>query len=225
MKHRISACDLVAESGGSYAAALGINLDELQTDEIYKWFLAAVLYGARISETLATRTWQEFAHHNVLSPQRMLDTGWEGLVKILDAGGYVRYDYKTATKLIEVNRSLLAEYAGSLNALHAAAADSADLEQRIMLLGKGIGPATTDIFLRELRHRWEKAAPLLSPLAFLAAQQLGFLSAKTTPENALHLLQQHWLKEGMPLSTFADFEAALVRNGLRLRRHAALHPL
>jgi len=122
---------LLAEQGGSYAAALGIELDGLRPEEVYKWFLAAVLFGARISERLATRTWREFERSGVLTPQHMLDTGWEGLVRILDRGGYTRYDYKTATKLLEINRTLLADYGGNLNALHAAATDSVDLERRV----------------------------------------------------------------------------------------------
>ena len=109
-KRRQTAPELVAASGGSYATMLGIDLSGLGADETYKWFLAAVLYGARITESVATRTWHEFERSGVLTPQRMLDTGWDGLVAILDRGGYVRYDYKTATKLLEINRALLAGY-------------------------------------------------------------------------------------------------------------------
>jgi hypothetical protein len=35
-----------------------------------------------------------------------MEKGWDGLVAILDRGGYVCYDYKTATKLLEINRNL-----------------------------------------------------------------------------------------------------------------------
>ncbi len=213
-----SAPALVAELGGSYAAALDIDLAGLRPEEIYKWFLAAVLYGARISERLATRTWCEFAHSGVITPQRVLDTGWDGLVQILDRGGYTRYDYKTATKLLEINRALLAEYSGNLNNLHAVAADAIDLEQRIQALGKGIGPTTAAIFLRELRGRWDKAEPPLSPLAMAAARHLGFLAAGISAIAAPALLQRQWRQAGMPASRFSDFEAALVRCGLRLRR-------
>lgn len=209
---------LLAELGGSYASALGIELDGLCPEEVYKWFLAAVLYGARISEKLATRTWREFERCGVLSPQRVLDTGWDGLVEILDRGGYTRYDYKTASKLLDINRTLLADYGDNLNALHAAATDSADLERRIAVLGKGIGPTTTGIFLRELRGRWEKASPPLSMLAIAAARKLGFLAEETSPDAALAMLQRQWRRSGMPDSCFSDFEAALVRAGLRQRR-------
>ena len=213
---------LVAELGGSYAAELGINLGALDAAEIYKWFIAAVLYGARIPETIASRTWHEFESSSVLMPQRMLDTGWDGLVAILDRGSYVRYDYKTATKLLEINHTLLDRYGGNLNTLHAAAADPADLEQRIMHLGKGVGKVTAGIFLRELRGRWQKAAPLLSPLAFVAARTLGFLPGRIGDDYDLALawLQHLWGEYGMTAASFPDFEAALVRQGLWLRRRA-----
>lgn len=219
----LNAPTLVAKLGGSYAAELGITLGALDPAEIYKWFLAAVLYGARIPETIASRTWHKFEASGILTPQRMINTGWDGLVAILDQGGYVRYDYKTATKLLAVNQALLDGYGGNLNTLHAAAADPADLEQRIMHLGKGVGKVTAGIFLRELRGRWQKAAPPLSPLAFMAARTLGFLPSRIDDDHELALacLQHLWGEQGMTAESFPNFEAALVREGLRLRRRAA----
>lgn len=210
---------LLAEFGGSDAEALGIALDGLQPEAVYQWFLAAVLYGARISRTLATRAWREFDRCGVLTPQKMVDTGWDGLVAILDRGGYARYDYKTATKLLEVNSKLLADYDGDLNALHAKATDAGDLERRIMALGKGIGPVTTAIFLRELRGRWDKATLPLSAPAYAAALELGLLPAATPREAALLSLQQLWLLAGKPARRFCELEAALVRAGLHRQRH------
>jgi hypothetical protein len=215
----IAPAELVRSRGGRYANALGIDLAAADSGERFKWFLAAMLYGARISELLATRTWHEFAARGVLTPQRMLDTGWDGLVAILDAGGYVRYDFKTATKLLAVCAALLRDYAGDLDTLHAAAADPRDLEARLKALGKGIGDTTVAIFLRELRGIWSKAAPPLSPLALVAAQTLGYLRhSHQATEQALAHLQQKWASDGQPADGFADFEAALVRVGLRLRR-------
>lgn len=211
--------DLISELGGSYAAELGIHLDDLSSAEIYKWFLAAMLYGARISENIASRTWQVFKRNDILTPQGIIHTGWDGLAAMLDQGGYVRYDYKTATKLLEVNQSLLDHYAGNLNHLHAAASDPNDLEWRVMNLGKGVGKVTAHIFLRELRGRWDKAEPPLSLLAFNAAQVLGFLPDGMDNDHGLALvdLQQLWCRNGMTKESFSDFEAALVRYGLRLR--------
>jgi len=218
-KHAVIApADLVRSRGGRYAAALGIDLAK-DGGERFKWFLAALLYGTRISEQLASRTWREFAAHDVLAPQRIIDTGWDGLVAILDAGGYVRYDFRTATKLLAVCATLLRDYSGDLDALHAAATGPRDLEARLKALGKGIGDTTVAIFLRELRGIWSKAAPPLSPPALTAAQELGYLRhGRVTNETALAKLRQAWTDDGQAAESFADFEAVLVRAGLRLRR-------
>jgi len=215
--------ELVKSRGGRYAGTLGIDLAAPDSGERFKWFLAALLYGARISEALATRTWRGFAAAGVLAPERIVATGWDGLVALLDAGGYARYDYKTATKLLAVCEALIRDYDGSLDALHDAAADPRDLEDRIRALGKGIGDTTAGIFLRELRGIWDKAEPPLSPLAFSAAVALGYLQpAADDPGRALARLRRQWAADGQLAAGFADFEAALVREGLRLRRrHAA----
>jgi hypothetical protein len=213
--------DLVKSRGGRYASTLGIDVAAPCAGERFKWFLAAVLYGARISESLASRTWREFAARGVLTPENILASGWDGLVAILDAGRYVRYDYKTATKLLEVCTALIRDYGGSLDALHDAAADPRDLENRLKALGKGIGDTTVGIFLRELRGIWTKAEPPLSPLALAAATALGYLQSNaTTTDRALARLQQVWTTAGHAASDFAEFESALVREGLRLRHRA-----
>ena len=214
--------ELVKSRGGCYAGTLGIDLAAADGGERFKWFLAAVLYGTRISESLATRTWREFAVRDLLAPDRIVATGWDGLVGILDAGGYVRYDYKTATKLLDVCAALMRDYGGSLDALHDVAADPRDLERRIKALGKGVGDTTVGIFLRELRGIWQKAVPPLSPLALAAAKTLGYVRpAVEDPDRALSALRQAWDADGHPAATFAEFESALVREGLRLRRLAS----
>ena len=219
---KIAPAELVARHGGRYATALGIDLAASDPGERFKWFLAALLYGTRISESLATRTWHELEAHGVLTPGRIAQTGWDGLVRILDAGGYTRYDYKTATKLLAICAALMEDYAGNLDTLHEAAADARDLETRLKALGKGIGDVTVGIFLRELRGIWALAEPPLSPLALAAAIDLGYLLAdiKDT-DRALLRLRQIWHTSGQSAATFADFESALVREGLRLRRRAS----
>jgi len=134
-------------------------------------------------------------------------------VALLDAGGYARYDFKTATKLLTVMGSLIEGYQGSLERLHEAAADAGDLERRLMALAPGIGPATVNIFLRELRGVWAKAAPPLSPLAHLAGEHLGLFPPALTPREALASLEAGWRVRPQAGRDFADLEAALVRLG------------
>lgn len=213
------AAQLVAEVGGAYSTELGIDLSGAKPAEIYKWFLAAILFGARISESIAQKTYREFEHVHLLAPKKMLDAGWDRLVEVLDRGGYTRYDFKTATKLLEVNQALVQEYKGDLNALHAEAADSADLEQRLKALGKGIGDITVNIFLRELRGIWPKATPLPSEHVIRAATELAFISrGMRDKKHILESLEELWRSEGKARKDFVDFEAALVRYGIAKRR-------
>ena len=112
---------LVSEFGGRYSTQLGIQLNDLDAAEIYKWLLAAILYGAPISEKIATHTWRVLERNGLLTPESIVRTGWDGLVNLLDEGGYARYDHKTATKMLTVSQTLLDHYAGNLNHLQAAA--------------------------------------------------------------------------------------------------------
>lgn len=210
---------LIDEQGGRFSSELGIDLDSGSSEEIFKWFLASILFGTRISRNLAVRTYLEFANRNVLTPDAILRTGWEGLVEILDEGGYARYDFKTATKLLEISQMLIEQYGGDLNRLHEEARDPRHLESRLMEM-KGVGPVTVNIFLRELRGIWKKAQPMLGDLAIEAARNLGFtrLAGKDDVERKkiLHQLEELWEQAGLPYR-FSDFETALVRFGIESR--------
>ena len=74
---------LVKELGTPFSSSLGINLQEGKEEEIFKWFLASVLFGKRISLKIAAKTYEQFKSCNVLSPEAITNTGWDGLVKIL----------------------------------------------------------------------------------------------------------------------------------------------
>jgi hypothetical protein len=73
---------LVQRLGGGFAKALGIRLEKGDESQLFRWFLAAFLYGARISETIASRTYQEFEGEGVLTPEAVQKTGWDGLVRM-----------------------------------------------------------------------------------------------------------------------------------------------
>lgn len=203
---------LLRTLGGRFARALGIDL-RAGPKARQQWFLAAILYGARISGHLAARTYQVFAAQGIIAPEAILRQGWDNLVILLDEGGYTRYDFKTATKLLTAMETLEHIYQGDLEKVHQAARDACDLEQRLMALAPGIGPTTVEIFLRELRGIWPKAQPRLSPLAREAAQNLGLITSGLAAAAALEALQQRWQAEASPGHDFADLEAALVRLG------------
>jgi len=208
---------LVEKFGQKYSDILGINLKTKDDGEIFKWFLASVLFGAPINETSVIRTYKCFERYGVLTPKKILETGWDGLVRILDEGGYTRYDFKTSDKLLEVMGNLLTKYGGSLNLIHERASDPYDLEKRLKDLGKGVGDVTVNIFLRELRDLWKKVDSKPTPLVILAAKNLGIVKEES-PEKALGELKEFWRKNEVAEKTFANFETALLRLGKNLCR-------
>ncbi len=203
---------LIDHLGKKYSEILGINLLDAEDEEIFKWFLASVFFGAPIRENSVVKTYRCFEKHNVLTPQRVLEIGWDGLVKILDEGGYTRYDFKTADKLLNVMRNLIEKYGGSLKCLHERASDCEDLERRLKDLGRGIGDVTVSIFLRELRGIWKKANPRPASLIVLAAKNLG-ITRNGTNGDALKELEDFWRRNAIPGKSFISFEAALLRLG------------
>jgi hypothetical protein len=142
-----------------YSEELGIALREGSDRELFRWFLASLLFGGHISETIARNTYRAFVRHRLLTPRAILRAGWDTLVyPVMREGGYVRYDGRKSTQILRDCETLLADYEGRLSRLHALAEGPADLEAR--LLGfYGVGPITANIFLRELRPFWRKADP------------------------------------------------------------------
>lgn len=197
---------IVSRYGKKYSDILHINLKSKQENEIFKWFIASLLLGKRINETLAIRTYKEFEKRNLLSFDRMKNCTWEYLVETLDAGGCVRYDFSTASTLMEIMGLLGKKYGGALSRLHEAAEDACDLEVKLQEF-KGIGPVTANIFLREMRGVWSKADPPLGHLAKRAARELGIADAK-----------EFWRQNRVRGYDFVNFETALMRLGREARR-------
>ena len=147
-----------------YSEELNIFLKGNNDKELFKWFLASILFGARISETTAKNTYKTFERYELLSPEKILKADWNFLVNpIMREGGYVRYDGKASTQILRNCETLIKEYNGSLRKLHKEAKDSKDLENKLTDF-YGIGPITMNIFLRELRPFWEKANPEPLPI-------------------------------------------------------------
>lgn len=209
---------LVESRGQKYSEILGIDISEGKEDEVFKWFLASLLFGAPITESSVVKTYRCFQKHGVLTPKQILKTGWDDLVKILDEGGYTRYDFKTADRLLEVARNLTEKCSGSLCLIHSESSGAHDFENRLKNLGKGVGNVTVSIFLRELRAVWEKAEPNPTALVVLAAQELGIVKNDATADEALEQLKAFWARNKIRRKSFVNFETALVRLGKGSRR-------
>jgi endonuclease III len=132
-----------------FSKELGIDLKSGKEKELFKWFLACLLFGKPIQQEVAKATYFEFAKAGLLTPEKILAAGWKKLVKILDKGHYVRYDFSTATKLLRICKELKTKY-GTLTKLFHQAKSKKDLEKKLLEF-KGIGPVTAGIFLRDIK--------------------------------------------------------------------------
>lgn len=84
-----------------------------------------------------------------MSPEKILEAGWDKLVEILDRGHYVRFDFSTATKLLEICKELKEKYGGLKNLIKVSK-NKNGLAKKLQEF-KGIGLTTTRIFLRDLK--------------------------------------------------------------------------
>jgi hypothetical protein len=135
------------------ASDLSIDLQSFQERELFRWFLACLLFGKPIQQEIARRAFLQLDEAGLDSPQAILDIGWDGLVDLLDRAHYVRYDFSTATKLLDVSNALIIRY-GTLKQMITQSPTPAELA-KMMQEFKGIGPVTAGIFLREVRPIWK----------------------------------------------------------------------
>jgi len=155
-----------------YSEDLGIDLTRGRESDNFRWFLASILFGARISEMIAANTYRVFVRHRLTTPRKILDAGWEFLVNpVMREGGYARYDGRKSEQILRNCRTLLDDYQGKLSQVEAAAVDSVDLEERLRAY-YGVGPVTVNIFLRELRPFWMKADPAPLPVVWELAKKV-----------------------------------------------------
>ncbi len=198
------ATELVEHLGGRFSSELGIDVDG-GDGEVERWFLAATLFGTRISVAIAERTFHELAHGGVERVSDAAGRSWDELVSLLDAGGYVRYDFRTATRLQALARVIADRHEGSVAAIGRRCGDPSELYALLDAL-PGWGPVTIGLFLRELRGLWPGAALPLDPEAEQAARHLGLLPATTA--DALQSIGRIARQAGIDPR---DLEAALVR--------------
>src|SRR5439155_16502982 len=119
-----------------------------QEVEYFKWFLACLLFGKPIRQEVAKRAYFEFVKEGLITPEAIIQAGWHKLVEVLDRGSYVRYDFSTATKLLDISKTLQEQY-GTLTELMKQSQSIDELSSRLQAF-KGIGPKTVEIFLRDI---------------------------------------------------------------------------
>ena len=134
---------------------LGIDLPSRSEEELCKWFLVCLLFGKPIQREIAERAYRELIHARMVSPSAIIRAGWDELVRLLDQAHYVRYDFSTATKLLDVCGELKQRY-GTLTNLLVQATTPGELAARLQKF-KHVGPVTVRIFLQEVRPVWYRS--------------------------------------------------------------------
>jgi len=193
---------LIENLGGRFSSQMGIDVDR-GPREVERWFLAATLFGTRISWRIVERTHAVFVAAGVRAIPDAGTRTWDQLVALLDEGGYARYDFRTATRLLELSRAVGERHGGRLSRL-AAEEDPDVLEAELDAL-PGWGPVTVRLFLRELRGVWPGARPPLDERAQSAARHLGLELAAGDPVRGLAELAR------CATVDVRDLEAGLVR--------------
>ena len=144
-----------------------LGLDVGNPEDWFPWFVAASLFAKPISATAARTTAQLLFKEGIRTPSTIERCGWEGLVTILDLGGYVRYDFSTATKLLAIATALPSE---RLRRIVTGASIAREFEEELTFI-KGVGLKTVAFFVRELRGVGGPSLPV-SEEARAAARRL-----------------------------------------------------
>ena len=126
-------------------ADFGIDLGSGDPAQLYRWFLASLLFGKRIQQDIAARTWHVLIDNGLTSPESFASISRERLMELLTEGGYVHYRWKEDDELHAVMAGIIKKY-GSLEKMVRGAGSAGELKQRLEGFN-GIGPVTANIFM------------------------------------------------------------------------------
>ncbi|MGW1895764.1 endonuclease [Streptomyces sp. NPDC002004] len=164
--------DLLAEHGRTYAEEAGITLRDTP-QPLYRLLVLCCLLSARIRSSAAVSAARALHDAGLRDPRRMADATWQRRVDVLGEGGYRRYDESAATQLADAARLVTDVYGGDLRRMRKRAGGDLDVLRGLLREVPGLGPAGTDIFLREVQCVWEEVAPYLGAKALEGARLLG----------------------------------------------------
>jgi len=167
--------------GGRYSVELGIDVGAGEA-QIERWFLAATLFGTRITAQVAERTYRVLTSAGLerVGEARHIPGGT--FIGYLDQGGYARHDRPTIARLQALSKVIGERYDGQAALIGRRHTSYPALRAALGVL-PGWGPVTIQLFLRELRGVWPGAQPPLDPRAEYAARHVG-LTGSVSPSLA-----------------------------------------
>jgi 3-methyladenine DNA glycosylase/8-oxoguanine DNA glycosylase len=123
---------------------LGIDLSSGKPQQLYRWFLASILFGKPIQQKVSADTYRVLIEHGFTSPKKFAGIAREPLRKLLDDGGYGRFDYQMADYLHATMAAVESDH-GSIHRMVASAHSRDELAKTVQQF-KGIGDTTAHIF-------------------------------------------------------------------------------
>lgn len=184
---RATARALLDRHGRTYAEQAGITLRDTPSP-LYRLLVLSLLLSARIQADIAVAASRALSGAGMRTARRMAEATWQQRVDALGAGGYRRYDERTATQLGDGAELLLRKYRGDLRAVRRDPQPGERLREV-----PGIGPTGVDIFLREAQAVWPEFGPCFDGKAQQGAERLGLptapgeLSALVAPRDRARL--------------------------------------
>ena len=161
---------------GRFSRDLGIDVDAGGV-EVDRWLLAATLFGTRISTAVAVRTMRTLDAAGVRTVADAARRRRSTLIRLLDDGGYARYDERTATRLRALANAVRERFPDGVDAWGRSRRTADELVAGLDAL-PGWGPVTVRAFLRELRGVWPAADLPPDERADHAARELGLVGGE-----------------------------------------------
>jgi len=131
-----------------HSTAEDLGLDLTTDDGLYGWFLASLLFGRPVQESVAIQAWKVLRDDGFTSPESFVGASSSRIDTDLWNANYRHLVGGMTAELPRVMEALITEH-GSLRALVSKSASRSDLEAHLEEF-KGVGPKTAEIFLREI---------------------------------------------------------------------------
>lgn len=163
---------LLKLAGTTYADEAGIAMKD-KPMPIFELLVLCMLASKPIDATIATRAAHELFRTGMRTPQSVLDADRAAMIKAFGRAHYVRYDESSATRLVDMARTVTDEYGGDLRELADRSGRTITEAKRLLKQFKGIGDTGADIFLREIQDVWSWVRPYFDQRARDAAADLG----------------------------------------------------
>ena len=151
---------VVETLGGRYSSELGINVNAGDA-EIERWFLAATLFGTRITAQTAERTFRVLTSAGLVwvGQARHIPAGT--FIAYLDEGGYGHYDAQTVARLQALSEIIGERYDGQAALIGHRHITYPALRAALDVL-PGWGPVIIQLFLRDASRNGAGVAELLT---------------------------------------------------------------